>query len=192
VSPARVPQDLVEKVDTLVGAAAEPESTALTRDAGLVWWIGPACPALLVPLPWTIYAVSVPFRQISPHDNAARAGFDVVLRAGTAWFVLRRSRYLSTAVLLLAAARFDVINTVGQMTRVDHLLPLPSSCRWRRCACGSAITSSSSPRAEASCGCAETGIDADGVSANSVATWPRGRDHGSSILLRGDQLPCHQ
>ena len=42
MSPARVPQDLVEKLDSLVGAAAEPENTVLTDDARLVRWTGPA------------------------------------------------------------------------------------------------------------------------------------------------------
>jgi hypothetical protein len=57
------------------------------------------CPFSVLLLPWTIYlAVSLPSGQISPDYDTAWAGFDVMLLAGTAWFALRRSRCLSTAV----------------------------------------------------------------------------------------------
>jgi hypothetical protein len=146
VSPAGDHKDLVEKLDTLVAAATEPENTVLTDDARLVRWTGPVFALFsMVLLPWTIYlAVSLPSRQISPDYDTAWAGFDVMLLAalaGTAWFALRRSRYLSTAatataVLLIVDAWFDVMTTPsGQRTESILLaaaveLPLASVCLW--------------------------------------------------------------
>lgn len=71
-------------------------------------------------VPWTIYiAESLPSRQLSPNYDVAWGGFDVFLTiavASTAYFALRRSRYLSTAAtataaLLVVDAWFDVMTT---------------------------------------------------------------------------------
>jgi hypothetical protein len=71
-------------------------------------------------LPWTIYlGYSLPSRQVSPHYDAAWAGFDVMLMAtlaSTGYFALQRSRYLATAAtatatLLVVDAWFDVMTS---------------------------------------------------------------------------------
>jgi hypothetical protein len=99
----------------------------------------------LILLPWTIYiAGSLPFRQVSTNNDAAWAGFDVLLMltlASTAYFALRRSRYLATAAtatatLLVVDAWFDVLTTPG-VQRIESIalavfveLPLASVCIW--------------------------------------------------------------
>jgi hypothetical protein len=99
----------------------------------------------LILLPWTIYlAGSLPARQVSTNYGAAWAGFDVLLMltlAGTAYFALRRSRYLAlaasaAAALLVVDAWFDVLTTpAGQ--RIESIalaafveLPLAAVCIW--------------------------------------------------------------
>ena len=84
-------------------------------------WAGPSFLLFsLILLPWIGYiAVSLPSRQLSPNYDIAWAGFDVFLLAGlvsTAYFALRRSRYLSTAAaatatLLVVDAWFDCMTT---------------------------------------------------------------------------------
>lgn len=109
-------------------------------------WTGPLFGLFsLVMLPWTIYvAVSLPSRQLSPNYGAAWAGFDVILLAalaGTAYFALRRSRYLSsaataTAALLVVDAWFDVMTTPGNqrwqsiLLAVAVELPIAAVCMW--------------------------------------------------------------
>jgi hypothetical protein len=140
------PEDLVAKLDGLVEPAGEPENAVLTDNARLIRWIGPAFGLFsLILLPWTVYiAVSLPARQLSPNYNIAWAGFDVILLgalASTAYFALRRSRYLSTAAaataaLLVVDAWFDVMTTPSH-ERVQSILlcvivelPLAAVCFW--------------------------------------------------------------
>ena len=94
---------------------------------------------------WTVYlAGSLPSRQLSPNYAAAWTGFDVILLcalASTAYFALRRSRYLSsaatsTATLLVVDAWFDVMTTPGDqrwqslLLAVAVELPLAALCLW--------------------------------------------------------------
>lgn len=107
MKPARDPGDLAEKLDTLAGPAAEPGNAALSRSAGVLRWTGPVFGLLsVILLPWAgCVATSLPSRHVC-HDTSW-AGFDVmplVALAGTAYLALRRSRYLSAAVLLVADA----------------------------------------------------------------------------------------
>src|ERR1700733_1200648 len=167
--------DPLSRLDHMVGSAPEAENAVLTDNARLVRWTGPAFAAFsLLLLPWIGYiAVSLPSRQLSPNYDIAWAGFDVLLLAGlaaTAYFALRRSRYLTTAAsatatLLLVDAWFDCLTTPAARPRFSWArwsdgLPPPrasagsrSCCvawwnsRWRRCACGSAITRTRSPSA---------------------------------------------
>jgi hypothetical protein len=72
----------------------------LTDQARVVRWAGPLFALFsLIMVPWTVYiGESLPRRQLSPHYDMSWAGFDVLLLAAlasTAYFALRRSRYLS-------------------------------------------------------------------------------------------------
>lgn len=137
---------LLHAADALVDPAGEPENAVLTDDARLVRWAGPLFVLFsVILLPWTIYVgVSLPSRQVSPHYDAAWSGFDVMLLAalaGTGYFALRRSRYLSTtatatAVLLVVDAWFDVMTTPAD-GRLESIvlaaaveLPLAAVCLW--------------------------------------------------------------
>ena len=142
--PIPDPEDLVTKLDKLVEPAVEPENAILTDDARIVRWAGPLFALFsVILLPWTAYiAASLPARQLSPHYDVAWAGFDVLLcgaLASTAYFALRRSRYLSTAAtatatLLVVDAWFDVMTTPSRAaTRVDLALCL------RRAAAGGGL-----------------------------------------------------
>lgn len=140
------PEDLLARLDELIPAAPEPENAVLTDDSRVVRWAGPvfALFALLL-LPWIAYiAISLPARQLSPNFDIAWSGFDVLLAAGlasTAYFALRRSRYLSTAAaatatLLLVDAWFDCMTTPGdawvQSITLCFVveLPLAAVCLW--------------------------------------------------------------
>ena len=137
---------LVERLDTLVPPAAEPENLVLPDHARAVRWTGPVFALFsVIMLPWTIYiGASLPARQVSPNYDAAWAGFDVLLLgtlAGTAYFAFRRSRYLSTAAtatatLLVLDAWFDVMTTPSS-GRLESILlaaavelPLAAVCVW--------------------------------------------------------------
>ena len=126
--------------------AVEPENAILTDDARIVRWAGPLFALFsVILLPWTAYiAASLPARQLSPHYDVAWAGFDVLLcgaLASTAYFALRRSRYLSTAAtatatLLVVDAWFDVM-TAPSRDRLESILlcafvelPLAAVCIW--------------------------------------------------------------
>lgn len=143
----REPEAIADHLDALVEPAAEPENAVLVDDARVVRWAGPAFALFsLTLLPWTIYlAYSLPSRQVSPHYDVAWAGFDVILLvvlAGTAYFALRRSRYLapaaaSAATLLVVDAWFDVMTSPpgGQLLESVALavlveLPLAALCVW--------------------------------------------------------------
>ena len=86
---------MADKLDELVEPADEPENAVLVDNARVVRWAGPAFALFaLILLPWTIYlGYSLPSRQVSPHYDAAWAGFDVMLvvaLASTGYFALRR------------------------------------------------------------------------------------------------------
>jgi hypothetical protein len=96
-------------------------------------------------LPWIVYlAYTLPSRQVSPDNDIAWAGFDVMLLAGlasTGYFALRRSRYLATAsiataTLLVVDAWFDIMTSPGGQRVVAVALavlvelPLAAVCAW--------------------------------------------------------------
>ena len=146
MKPEPGPGGLPEKLDSLVGPAAEPENAVLTDDTRIVRWAGVSFALFsLLLLPWTVYlAETLPSRQLSSHYDIAWVGFDVMelcALAGTAYFALRRSRYLSTAAaaaatLLVVDAWFDVMTTPSG-ARWESIvlaavveLPLASVCLW--------------------------------------------------------------
>jgi hypothetical protein len=140
------PEDLVAKLDELVEPAPEPENAVLVDESRVVRWTGPLFALFaVILLPWIVYiALSLPARQLSPNYDIAWAGFDVMLAGGlasTAYFALRRSRYLSTAAagtaaLLLIDAWFDCMTTpAGSRWESIALcflveLPLAGVCLW--------------------------------------------------------------
>jgi hypothetical protein len=146
VEPDLNPEHLVRKLDDLVAPADEPENRILVDESRLVRWVGPMFALFsVVMVPWIAYiAVSLPSRQLSPNYDLAWAGFDVLLAAGlasSAYFALRRSRYLSaasaaTAALLVVDAWFDCMTTPGgdrwQSIAFCFLveLPLAAVCLW--------------------------------------------------------------
>jgi hypothetical protein len=140
------PGPIVGKLDELVSPAPEPENAVLTDETRVVRWTGPLFALFsLALLPWTIYiAGSLPAQQVSANYDAAWAGFDVLLAlalASTAYFALRRSRYLATAAsatatMLVVDAWFDVLTTPG-VQRIESIvlaafveLPLAAVCIW--------------------------------------------------------------
>jgi hypothetical protein len=146
MTPAAEPDDVLSKLDALVPPAPEPENAVLTDQTRVIRWIGPVFALFsLILLPWTIYlGETLPARQLSSHYDAAWAGFDVMLMAvlaASAYFALRRSRYLATtaaatACLLVVDAWFDVLTTPGH-DRLESIvlavvveLPLAGLCLW--------------------------------------------------------------
>jgi hypothetical protein len=138
--------DVLSRLDALIQPASEPENAVLTDNARLVRWAGPMFALFaLILLPWIAYlGITLPARQLSPNYDIAWTGFDIMLfssLAGTAYFALRRSRYLSTAavasaVLLTADAWFDVMTSPGN-ERIESVLlcllielPLAALCLW--------------------------------------------------------------
>jgi len=146
VQPSPSTEDPLDKLDRLVDPAPEPENAVLTDNAKLVRWTGPTFALFsLIMLPWSVYiGISLPARQLSPNYDLAWAGFDVFLLgslASTAYFALRRSRYLSTAAgstaaLLVVDAWFDCMTTPASQRWESFLLcflvelPLASLCLW--------------------------------------------------------------
>ena len=141
------PEVIADKLDELVEPADEPENAVLVDNARLVRWAGPAFALFsLVLLPWTVYlGYSLPSRQVSSHYDIAWTGFDVILLvvlAATAYFALRRSRYLaiaaaSAATLLVVDAWFDVLTSPPGRQLMQSIalavlveLPLASLCVW--------------------------------------------------------------
>jgi hypothetical protein len=118
----------------------------LTDNTRAVRWAGPLFALFtLIMVPWTAYiGESLPRRQLSPHYDVSWAGFDVMLLAAlaaTAFFALRRSRYLSmaataTAVLLVVDAWFDLMTTPSAQLAQSIVLaavvelPLVAVCIW--------------------------------------------------------------
>jgi len=142
----RGPDELVTKIDSLVQPADQPENAVLVDESRVVRWTGPLFALFsLILLPWTIYlGESLPSRQLSPHYDVAWTGFDVILLIGlatTAYFALRRSRYLAisasaAAALLVVDAWFDVMTTPANQV-VESIvlaavveLPLAAVCLW--------------------------------------------------------------
>jgi hypothetical protein len=146
VEPDFNPEHLVRKLDDLVATADEPENTVLVDESRLIRWVGPVFALFsVVMVPWIAYiAVSLPSRQLSPNYDLAWAGFDVLLTAGlagSAYFALRRSRYLSaaaaaTAAMLVVDAWFDCMTTPGsdRWRSITFCflveLPLAAVCLW--------------------------------------------------------------
>ncbi len=140
------PAEVLTRIDALVEQAPEPENDVLVDQARVVRWAGPLFALFsLVLLPWTVYlGKTLPSRQLSPNYDTAWAGFDVILLvalACTAYFALRRSRYLSTAAtatatLLVVDAWFDVLTTPSAQRPESILLagvvelPLAVVCAW--------------------------------------------------------------
>lgn len=143
-SPAA--EDPLEKLDRLVDVVPEPENAVLTDNARVVRWTGPMFSLFsVILLPWVVYiGISLPSRQLSPNYDIAWAGFDLFLLgslAGTAYFALRRSRYLSTAAgataaLLVVDAWFDCMTTPASQRWQSFVLcflvelPLAGLCLW--------------------------------------------------------------
>jgi hypothetical protein len=140
------PAEVLTRIDALVERAPEPENKVLIDEARVVRWAGPLFALFsLILLPWTIYlGETLPSRQLSPNYDTAWAGFDVILLialASTAYFALRRSRYLSTAAtatatLLVVDAWFDVLTTPSAQRPESIVLavlvelPLAAVCTW--------------------------------------------------------------
>lgn len=140
------PAKVLTRIDALVERAPEPENKVLIDEARVVRWAGPLFALFsLILLPWTIYlGETLPSRQLSPNYDTAWAGFDVILLvalASTAYFALRRSRYLSTAAtatatLLVVDAWFDVLTTPSAQRPESIVLavlvelPLAAVCTW--------------------------------------------------------------
>jgi hypothetical protein len=139
-------EDVLSRLDALIEPAGEPENAVLTDNARLVRWAGPMFALFaVILLPWIVYiGLSLPARQLSPNYDIAWTGFDIMLfsaLASTAYFALRRSRYLSTAavacaVLLTADAWFDVMTSPAN-ERIEAVLlcllvelPLATLCLW--------------------------------------------------------------
>ena len=141
------PSKLARRLDALAKPVPEPGDTAPAGQVRVVRWAGPMfalCAVILVP--WTIYlGETLPSRQVSPNYDAAWAGFDVILAlalASTAYFALRRSRYLAvaaaaTATLLIIDAWFDCITSpAGQLWQAILMavlieIPLAAVCASR-------------------------------------------------------------
>ena len=134
------------KVDDLVPPADELGNEVLVDNHRMVRLAGPmfALFSLLL-IPWIFFvAIALPSRQLSPHYDLAWAGFDVMLfiaLASTAYFALRRSRYLArastaAATLLIVDAWFDVLTsaTRDRVTAIAFAvvieLPLSALCWW--------------------------------------------------------------
>jgi hypothetical protein len=138
--------EIVDKIDSLVPPADEPENEVLVDESRIARWAGPLFALLsLMLLPWTIYlAVTLPSRQLSPHYDIAWTGFDVILLIGlgaVAYFALRRSRYLAvsasmSATLLVVDAWFDIMTSPGDQLAQSIVLaavvelPLAALCLW--------------------------------------------------------------
>ena len=140
------PGELISRLDALVEPAPEPENAVLTDQVRLVRWTGPLFALFsVILLPWTVYlGETLPAKQVSPNYDVAWAGFDILLTAAlasTAYFALRRSRYLAitaaaTATLLVVDAWFDCITTPAPQLWESILLavfveiPLAAVCTW--------------------------------------------------------------
>jgi hypothetical protein len=96
--------------------------------------------------PWTAYlALTLPTRHLTPHWDAAWAGFDLMMAGVVLWTVvsiLRRSRYLViatsvTGTFLICDAWFDLVTSRQGPELVESSLfallgelPLAGLCFW--------------------------------------------------------------
>ena len=134
------------RADDLVAPAPELGNEVLVDDHWLIRIAGPLFALLSVLLiPWIAFiALVLPSRQLSENYDLAWAGFDGMLLIGlasTAYFALRRSRYLSVAAtavgtLLIVDAWFDVLTSrrrevpFAVLLAVLVELPLAGLCWW--------------------------------------------------------------
>src|SRR5450432_2299264 len=134
------------RVDDLVSPAPELGNEVLIDDHWLTRLAGPLFAILSILLiPWIAFiALVLPSRQLSENYDLAWAGFDGMLFIGlasTAYFALRRSRYLSVAAtavgtLLIVDAWFDVLTSRRREGHSRSCLPCWSNSRWLGCAGG--------------------------------------------------------
>jgi hypothetical protein len=135
-----------EKLDDLVAPADELGNEVLVDERPLIRLAGPLFLVLSVcMIPWTAFvAVVLPSRHLSAHYDLAWTGFDAMLfvaLAATAYFALRRSRYLpivaaAAGTLLFVDAWFDVLTSrhtdlivaIGFAVFIE--LPLGALCWW--------------------------------------------------------------
>jgi hypothetical protein len=129
-----------------VRPAPELGNEVLVDDHWLTRLAGPLFSVLsMLLIPWIAFLASVlPSRQLSRHYDLAWAGFDgmlLIALASTAYFALRRSRYLSVAAtasgtLLIVDAWFDILTSrrrdvpIAIATAVLIELPLAAVCWW--------------------------------------------------------------
>ena len=135
-----------ERADDLVAPAHELGNEVLIDDHWLIRIAGPLFAVLSVLLiPWIAFiALVLPSRQLSENYDLAWAGFDGMLFIGlasTAYFALRRSRYISvaataTGTLLIVDAWFDVLTSrrrevpAALALAIFVELPLALLCWW--------------------------------------------------------------
>jgi hypothetical protein len=135
-----------ERADDLVPPAPELGNEVLIDDHWLIRIAGPLFSLLsLLLIPWIVFiALVLPSRQLSENYDFAWAGFDAMLfiaLASTAYFALRRSRYLSvaataTGTLLIVDAWFDILTSRRREVPLAILLavlvelPLALLCWW--------------------------------------------------------------
>jgi hypothetical protein len=129
-----------------VHPAPELGNEVLIDDHWLTRLAGPLFSVLSILLiPWIAFLATVlPSRQLSRHYDLAWAGFDgmlLIALASTAYFALRRSRYLSVAAtaagtLLIVDAWFDILTSrrrdvpIAITTAALVELPLAALCWW--------------------------------------------------------------
>ena len=135
-----------KRFSDLVHPAPELGNEVLVDDHWLTRLAGPLFSVLsMLLIPWIAFLASVlPSRQLSRHYDLAWAGFDgmlLIALASTAYFALRRSRYLSVAAtasgtLLIVDAWFDILTSrrrdvpIAITTAVLIELPLAAVCWW--------------------------------------------------------------
>jgi len=135
-----------DRVDDLIPPAQELGNEVLVDDHWMVRAAGPVFALLsLLFIPWIAFiALKLPSRELSRHYDLAWAGFDVMVLialASTAYFALRRSRYLTTAAtaagtMLIVDAWFDVLTSpyhdrlVALIFAFAIELPLAAVCWW--------------------------------------------------------------
>jgi len=135
-----------DRVDDLIPPAQELGNEVLVDDHWMVRAAGPVFALLsLLFIPWIAFiALKLPSRELSRHYDLAWAGFDVMVLialASTAYFALRRSRYLTTAAtaagtMLIVDAWFDVLTSPYRDRLVALIfafaieLPLAAVCWW--------------------------------------------------------------
>lgn len=140
-------EQALSAVDDLVPVADEVENRVPVKESPVMHWVGPVYLLFALGLlPWIAYlAWHLPARQLSPNYDVAWAGFDTMLCLGlgaTAYFAMRRSRYLAIAAgsagaMLVVDAWFDVLTSPSGGERVVAVVlamlvevPLAVLCFW--------------------------------------------------------------